>query len=100
MHQNSPCRQLFTSVVQSPFTGVISSSLVCSRTGVAPLKPLTIYKLELTAALLLAQLMSYVQATLKATFGLLICGRTQNALSRGFDLIPHDGLITLEIEYQ
>ncbi|XP_071573941.1 uncharacterized protein [Temnothorax nylanderi] len=40
-------------------------SLVCSKTKVAPLKRLTIPRLELTAALLLSRLMQNVQATLK-----------------------------------
>ncbi|XP_024894068.1 uncharacterized protein LOC112468901 [Temnothorax curvispinosus] len=40
-------------------------SLVCSKTKVAPLKRLTIPRLELTAALLLSRLMPYVQATSK-----------------------------------
>ncbi|XP_077270148.1 uncharacterized protein LOC143901597 [Temnothorax americanus] len=40
-------------------------SLVCSKTKVAPLKQLTIPRLELTAARLLSRLMQYVQATLK-----------------------------------
>ncbi|XP_024869009.1 uncharacterized protein LOC112452827 [Temnothorax curvispinosus] len=40
-------------------------SLMCSKTKVAPLKRLTIPRLELTAAQLLSRLMPYVQATLK-----------------------------------
>ncbi|XP_071576020.1 uncharacterized protein [Temnothorax nylanderi] len=40
-------------------------SLVCSKTKGAPLKRLTIPRLELSAALLLSRLMQYVQATLK-----------------------------------
>lgn len=40
-------------------------SFVCSKTKVAPLKRLSIPRLELTAALLLSRLIHYVQATLK-----------------------------------
>ena len=51
--------------VTSPSTAHKVSTLVCSKTKVAPLKKLTIPRLELTAALMLAKLMKYVQATLQ-----------------------------------
>ena len=51
--------------VTSPSTDHKVSTLVCSKTKVAPLKKLTIPRLELTAALMLAKLMKYVQATLQ-----------------------------------
>ncbi|XP_071576605.1 uncharacterized protein [Temnothorax nylanderi] len=47
----------------TPSTG-IQSVFICSKTKVAPLKRLTIPRLELTAALLLAKLMKHVLATL------------------------------------
>ncbi|XP_076663692.1 uncharacterized protein LOC143366464 [Andrena cerasifolii] len=49
----------------SPPTNHKLSTLVCSKTKVAPLKKLTISKLEFTAALMLAKLTKYDQATLQ-----------------------------------
>lgn len=43
----------------------ISVTLVCSKTKVAPLKRLTISRLELTAALLLTRLVTHVQQALE-----------------------------------
>jgi len=45
------------------------SILVCSKTKVAPLKKLTIPRLELTAALMLTKLASHVKTTLKLKIG-------------------------------
>ncbi|XP_076545269.1 uncharacterized protein LOC117609699 [Osmia lignaria lignaria] len=42
-----------------------TTSIVCSKTKVTPLKRLTIPRLELSAALLLAKLAKYIQTTLK-----------------------------------
>ncbi|XP_070522401.1 uncharacterized protein [Cardiocondyla obscurior] len=50
-------------ITHSPSIGP-TSAFVCSKTKIAPLKRLTIPRLELTATLLLARLMKYVQATL------------------------------------
>ncbi|XP_017891420.1 uncharacterized protein LOC108631770 [Ceratina calcarata] len=51
--------------VLSPSTKLQVTSLVCSKTRVAPLKKITIPRMELAAAGLLAKLMHYVQARLK-----------------------------------
>ncbi|XP_070529629.1 uncharacterized protein [Cardiocondyla obscurior] len=50
-------------ITNSPSTRP-TSAFVCSKTKLAPLKRLTIPRLKLTATLLLARLMKYVQATL------------------------------------
>ncbi|XP_046417451.1 uncharacterized protein LOC124178259 [Neodiprion fabricii] len=55
--------------------GTTTVTLVCSKTKVAPLKRLTIPKLELSAALLLAKLMSSVQRALELSEGTLRAGR-------------------------
>ncbi|XP_053598021.1 uncharacterized protein LOC106693372 [Microplitis demolitor] len=46
-------------------TGSSNISLVCAKTQVAPLKPITIPRMELNAAVLLAQLILYVKKVLK-----------------------------------
>ncbi|XP_043498669.1 uncharacterized protein LOC122521972 [Polistes fuscatus] len=53
-------------IVNSPST-CANVSLVCSKTKVAPLKQLTIPRLELSAALLLSTLIKHVYATLNMT---------------------------------
>lgn len=50
-----------------PQTTAPITTLVCAKTKVAPLKRLTIPRLELTAAVLLSRLISYVQRTLELT---------------------------------
>ncbi|XP_070529842.1 uncharacterized protein [Cardiocondyla obscurior] len=50
-------------ITNSPSTRP-TSAFVCSKTKIAPLKRLTISRLKLTATLLLARLIKYVQATL------------------------------------
>ncbi|XP_043276054.1 uncharacterized protein [Venturia canescens] len=69
LHGFSDASQLAMSAVvyivsHSPSTGA-KSSLVCAKTKVAPIKPLTIPRLELTAALLLSKLIKHTQATLQ-----------------------------------
>ncbi|XP_011858940.1 PREDICTED: uncharacterized protein LOC105556458 [Vollenhovia emeryi] len=54
---------VFIRIIDS--TGNISTNLVCSKTRVAPLKRLTIPRLELTAALMLARLIYHVQKALE-----------------------------------
>ncbi|XP_046142803.1 uncharacterized protein LOC123988070 [Osmia bicornis bicornis] len=69
IHGFSDASQLATAAViyitvSSPSNNS-TTSLVCSKTKVAPLKRLTIPRLELSAALLLAKLTKYVQSALK-----------------------------------
>ena len=70
IHGFSDASQLaMSAVVYIKVTSGINStvSLVCSKTKVAPLKPVTIPWLELTAAALLARLSRYVYTTLNLT---------------------------------
>lgn len=69
LHGFSDASQLAMSAVvyivtNSPSTGA-KSALVCAKTKVAPLKQLTIPRLELTAAVLLAKLIGQTQRTLQ-----------------------------------
>ncbi|XP_029680155.1 uncharacterized protein LOC115245812 [Formica exsecta] len=54
---------VYIKVISHPTEPIIT--LVCAKTKVAPLKRLTIPRLELTAAVLLSRLISYVQRTLE-----------------------------------
>ena len=70
IHGFSDASQLAMSAVVyiKVISGINSTvSIVCSKTKVAPLKPVTIPRLELTAAALLARLSRYVSTTLNLT---------------------------------
>ena len=60
--QSAMAAVLYARVVRS--TGKAHISLICSKTKVAPLKRMTIPRLELSAAAMLTKLVSYVQRVL------------------------------------
>ncbi|XP_071579349.1 uncharacterized protein [Temnothorax nylanderi] len=76
----------------TPSTGT-QSTFICSKTKVAPLKRLTIPRLELTAALLLAKLMKHVLATLTMDIR-DTCGQILKQRSRGSKLMRLAGKTT------
>ena len=64
------CAALYSRWVKN---GTTYCTLLCSKTRVAPIKQLTIPKLELEAALLLAKLMNRLQTLFKKNFRRVIC---------------------------
>lgn len=58
-------RLIRASLLCRPLQGNISINFVCAKTRVAPVKPISIPRLELQAAWLLAQLIRHVAGILK-----------------------------------